>query len=84
MSQAMLRDIAERAGGITSQPDYPAAAAALELHQRNAGSAPVLNAAEMRLLALYMQQNAHLALLRRGQVGKGKGKGKGGEEPPQA
>ena len=68
MSPAILRDIAERAGGITSQPDYPALSAALELHQRNAGFAPVLSAAEMRLLALYSQQNAHLALLRQGQI----------------
>ncbi len=59
-----LWDIVEHAADLTSQPNFPASSAALELHQRDSGFNPVLSAADMRLLALYSQQEAAIGVVR--------------------
>lgn len=57
------RCTAEEMRRVTSQASYAAAAAALEQHQRSAGFARVLSAAELHLLALYIQMDTAIDLL---------------------
>lgn len=58
MSISQLALWVEEAVSITSNPAYTSLAAALEQAQRSAGFAPVLTAADLRILRLYIQQDA--------------------------
>jgi hypothetical protein len=64
LSPGIVCGIIEYTVDVASRSNFSALSAALELQQRNAGFNPALNASELRLVALYSQQEAAICMLK--------------------